>query len=63
MMTGHWASWSDFIAMGGYGLFVWGSFGMCAAVLALETGLIAARRRALRRDAVDAAADAAGSRA
>ena len=27
-------SFSDFIAMGGYGFFVWLSFGSCAAILA-----------------------------
>ena len=32
----NWSSWSDFVAMGGYGLYVWGSFAMCAVVLALE---------------------------
>jgi len=42
----NWSSWSDFLAMGGYGLYVWGSFGMCALVLALEVGMLAARRRA-----------------
>ena len=42
----NWSSWSDFLAMGGYGLYVWGSFGMCALVLALEVGLLSARRRA-----------------
>jgi heme exporter protein CcmD len=31
------------------GLYVWGSFAMCAVVLALELGLLALRRRALRR--------------
>ncbi len=34
--------------MGGYGLYVWGSFAMCALVLALECRSLAARRRALR---------------
>ena len=33
--------------MGGYGLYVWGSFGMCAAVLVLEVVLLALRRRAV----------------
>ena len=56
-----WTSWSEFFAMGGYGLYVWGSFGMCAAVLALEVGLLGARRRALRRDALDMAGDVRGS--
>lgn len=46
----NWSSWSDFLAMGGYGLYVWGSFAMCAVVLMLEVGLLAARRRAVLRD-------------
>ena len=31
-----WNSWSDFWAMGGYGLYVWGSFGVTAMCVALE---------------------------
>jgi heme exporter protein D len=31
-----WNSWSDFWAMGGYGLYVWGSFGITALCVALE---------------------------
>ena len=38
----HWASFSDFIAMGGYGFYVWGSFGMTALIMAIEP--IAIRR-------------------
>ena len=49
----NWSSWSDFAAMGGYGLYVWGSFAMCAVVLALELGLLALRRRALRGEIED----------
>ena len=43
----NWSNWSEFAAMGGYGLYVWGSFGMCAAVLVLEVVLLALRRRAV----------------
>ena len=43
--------------MGGYGLYVWGSFVMCAAVLALEVMLVATRRRTLAREAFDAPLD------
>ena len=54
----NWASWSDFVAMGGYGLYVWGSFAMCALVLVIEVGMLAARRRAaLRPDDLLAAGD------
>jgi heme exporter protein D len=44
----NWASASDFLAMGGYGLYVWGSFGVTALVMLLELWSLAARRNALR---------------
>ena len=31
-----WESWSEFWAMGGYGVYVWGSMGVTALLLALE---------------------------
>ena len=42
-----WATWSDFAAMGGYGLYVWGSFAVTALVIAGEIWSVVARRRAL----------------
>ena len=45
-----WNSVEDFIAMGGYGLYVWGSFGMALVVIVAELVQLAARRRALARD-------------
>jgi heme exporter protein D len=48
-MNLYWSSWSEFVAMSGYGLYVWGSFGVVALVIALEIWAIAARRRALVR--------------
>jgi heme exporter protein D len=44
----NWASASDFLAMGGYGLYVWGSFGVTAVVMLLEMWSLSARRKALR---------------
>ena len=44
----NWNHLDDFLAMGGYGLYVWGSFGMCALVLAGECWGVTQRRRALR---------------
>jgi len=38
-----WGSWADFVAMGGYGLYVWGSYGVTFAVLAAE--MLSVRRR------------------
>ena len=36
----HWVSWDAFWAMGGYGLYVWGSFAMTALVIAVEVVLL-----------------------
>jgi heme exporter protein D len=41
----NWHSASEFFAMGGYALYVWGSFGVCAVALVLEPALVAQRRR------------------
>ena len=43
----HWNSAAEFFAMGGYGLYVWGSFGACALALLLEPLLIHQQRRQL----------------
>jgi heme exporter protein D len=52
----NWGSWDNFWAMGGYGLYVWGSYAMVAIVIAIEIWLFNSRRRAavteLMRDAV-----------
>jgi heme exporter protein D len=40
-----WASWSDFVAMGGYGFYVWGSYGACAGALVLEAVWAARKHR------------------
>lgn len=53
----NWSSWSQFAAMGGYGLYVWGSFGMCIVVLVVEVALLAARRRAIKGEADNLAVD------
>lgn len=41
-----WASWSDFLAMGGYALYVWGSYGVTACLIGVEIILLRSRRRA-----------------
>lgn len=43
----HWASFEDFIAMGGYGFYVWLSFGLTALSMALELWLLRGRRQQL----------------
>ena len=42
-----WESWGDFFAMGGYALYVWGSFGAVFALLLAEVAGLARRRKAL----------------
>ncbi len=41
----YWNSWPDFWSMGGYGLYVWGSFAVTAIVLGAELMLLTQRRR------------------
>jgi len=48
-----WNSVSDFFAMGGYAFYVWGSFGLTAAVVAGEVLLLRARRKTILRDLRD----------
>lgn len=51
----NWSSWQDFVAMGGYGLYVWGSFGMVAVTLLVEMLQLRLRRQALlNADDIDA---------
>jgi len=40
-----WNSWSEFAAMGGYGPYVWGSFGVAFLLLALEVAALDRRWR------------------
>jgi heme exporter protein D len=44
-----WHSAGDFFAMGGYGLYVWGSFGVCALTMLAEPLLVRFRRQQLIR--------------
>lgn len=43
----HWSSLGEFLAMGGYAVYVWGSLLMTALLLGGEQLLLARRRRAL----------------
>jgi heme exporter protein D len=44
-MNIHWNSLADFLAMGGYGLYVWGSFGVTVLIMAIEPLLVARRKK------------------
>ena len=50
----NWGSPAEFFAMGGYGLYVWGSFGVWIALAVVEPILASKRRkdilRSLRRE-------------
>ena len=50
----NWASASEFFAMGGYGLYVWGSYGVCALLMLIEPFTAARRHAQARRDAARA---------
>lgn len=45
-----WHNWSDFFAMGGYGLYVWGSVIVMFAVILGELIELAWRGKALKAD-------------
>jgi heme exporter protein D len=42
-----WGSLDNFVAMGGYGLYVWGSYGVTLVLLVAEMVVLARRRRSL----------------
>ena len=44
----NWNSASDFFAMGGYGLYVWGSYAVTLAALLIEPWWVKARHRRAR---------------
>ena len=43
-----WKSASDFFAMGGYGVYVWGAYAVTAACLGVEPIAVALRHRRAR---------------
>ena len=55
-----WNSWDDFAAMGGYGLYVWGSYFVTFALMVVELVVLGQRKR---RAAQFAALQAQASRA
>jgi heme exporter protein D len=44
----NWNSLAEFVAMGGYGAYVWGSFGVVFGLMAAEVLALARRWRTLR---------------
>ena len=44
----HWNSFDEFIRMGGYGLYVWGSYAVTLAVMVAESQFVAQRLRRAR---------------
>lgn len=42
----NWGSWENFVAMGGYGFYVWGSYGATVILIVAELALLRLRRRA-----------------
>ena len=40
-----WQSWSDFWAMGGYALYVWGSYAVTLGLIATEVVMLTLRKR------------------
>lgn len=43
----NWAGWADFFAMGGYALYVWGSYAVTLGLMVMEIVLLALRRRSI----------------
>ncbi len=54
----NWSGPSDFLAMGGYAVYVWGAYGVTAACMLLDPILAARRHRAALRDAAEGGDDA-----
>jgi heme exporter protein D len=48
----HWNSVAEFFAMGGYALYVWGSFGACALLMIAEPLLARRRLNQVRRSLI-----------
>ena len=43
----YWHSLADFVAMGGYGFYVWGSFGLTALIMLVEPIMVVRNRRSV----------------
>ena len=56
-----WNSASDFFAMGGYGLYVWGAYGVTLVCMTAEPVLVVMRHRAAQRALAEGAGAGAGT--
>ena len=45
----YWSSFSDFLQMGGYALFVWGSYLVTILALVIEIALLRSRNKNLQK--------------
>jgi heme exporter protein D len=45
-----WQSWSDFFAMGGYALYVWGSFVVVFSLMLCEVVVLKLRGKSIRKE-------------
>lgn len=43
----NWGGWSEFWAMGGYGLYVWGSYAVTFILMLAEVVLVTTRKRTI----------------
>ncbi len=50
----NWGSWSGFWEMGGYGLYVWGSYAATFALIVVEIVMLRLRRREALEHAAEA---------
>jgi heme exporter protein D len=41
----NWGSWENFLTMGGYALYVWGSYAVTLVLIIAELALLAWRKR------------------
>jgi heme exporter protein D len=49
----HWGSAGEFLAMGGYGFYVWSAYGVTALLLVAEVWQLISRRKAFLRHRAD----------
>ena len=48
----YWSSFADFLNMGGYGLYVWGSYAVTVLILIIEVLRLRSRHKTLRQSLI-----------